>query len=117
MRTSAWLPRRTQAAPRSTFQYDNDGLLTGTGALTVTRDPATGFVTSPTLGGTTETRTYNSYGEDQSYKVKFGTTVLYSVDYGTRDALGRIVTKTETIQGETHTYVYGYTTPATASAT
>src|SRR4051794_20305138 len=91
-----------------TFQYDNDGLLTAAGALTITRDPATGFVTGSTLGGTTETRTYNSYGEEQSYTVKFGTTVLYSVDYGPRDALGRIVTKTETIQGETHTYVYGY---------
>jgi RHS repeat-associated protein len=91
-----------------TFGYDNDGLLTTAGASTITRDPATGFVSSSTLGGTTETRTYNSYGEEQSYTVKFGTTVLYSVDYGTRDALGRIVTKTETIQGETHTYVYGY---------
>src|ERR1700750_3487849 len=28
-----------------TFQYDKDGLLTGAGALTITRDPATGFVT------------------------------------------------------------------------
>ena len=91
------------------FQYDNDGLLTGAGALTITRDPATGFVTSSTLGSTTETRTYDpSYGEEQSYTVKFNSTTLYSVDYGTRDALGRIVTKTETIQGETHTYVYGY---------
>src|SRR5207237_9965786 len=70
--------------------------------------PATGFVTSSTLGSTTETRGYNSYGEEQSYTVKFGSTVLYSVDYGTRDALGRIVTKTETIQGETHTSMYGY---------
>src|SRR5438067_468880 len=91
------------------FQYDNDGLLTGAGALTITRDPATGFVTSSTLGSTTETRTYDpSYGEEQSYTVKFNSTTLYSVGYGTRDALGRIVTKTETIQGETHTYVYGY---------
>ena len=76
--------------------------------MTITRDPATGFVTSSTLGSTTETRTYNSYGEEQSYTVKFNSTTLYSVDYGTRDALGRIVAKTETIQGETHTYVYGY---------
>src|SRR3954470_8298320 len=50
-----------------TFQYDNDGLLTSAGALTITRNPATGFVTSSTLGGATETRTYNSYGEKQSY--------------------------------------------------
>jgi len=32
------------------------------------------------------------------------------VDYGTRDALGRIVTKTEAILGETHQYLYGYDT-------
>src|SRR5205823_8768716 len=43
-----------------TFQYDNDGLLTAAGARTITRDPATGFVTSATLGSTTQTRTPNS---------------------------------------------------------
>jgi len=35
-------------------------------------------------------------------------TTLYAVDYGTRDGLGRIVTKTETIQGETHVFGYSY---------
>ncbi len=30
------------------------------------------------------------------------------MDYGTRDALGRIVTKTETVQGTTHVYGYSY---------
>src|SRR3954469_24319963 len=35
-------------------------------------------------------------------------TLIYSVDYGTRDALGRIVHKTETVQTETHTFDYGY---------
>jgi RHS repeat-associated protein len=37
-------------------------------------------------------------------------TALYSVDFGTRDPLGRIVTKTERIQGETHVYAYTYDT-------
>jgi RHS repeat-associated protein len=35
-------------------------------------------------------------------------TTLYAVDYGTRDGLGRIVNKTETLQGTTHVYRYTY---------
>ena len=90
------------------YGYDNDDLLTSAGAMTITRDRATGFVTGATLGGMSETRTYNAFGEEQSYSSSFGTTPLYSVDYGTRDALGRIVSKTETVQGETHVFGYSY---------
>lgn len=89
------------------FGYDNDDLLTSAGAMTITRDPATGFVTGTTLGAISESRTYDAYGAEQHYTVTANSTTLYEVDYGTRDALGRIVNKTETIQGETH--VYGYT--------
>lgn len=32
------------------FSYDNDDLITSAGAMTITRDPATGFVTGTTLG-------------------------------------------------------------------
>ena len=72
------IPIRQEIAwSKDAAQYD--ALLTSAGALTITRDPATGFVTSSTLGSTTETRGYNSYGEEQSYTVKFGSTVLYSV--------------------------------------
>ena len=92
-----------------TFGYDNDGLLNAAGALTLTRDPTTGFVTGSSLGGVTDARTFNAYGEEQSYSASFGSTQLYTVDYGTRDALGRIVTKTERVGADpAHTFVYGY---------
>jgi RHS repeat-associated protein len=90
------------------FGYDNDDLLTSAGAMTITRDPATGFVTGTTLGAISESRTYDAFGAEQTYTVSANSTTLYSVNYGTRDALGRIVNKTETIQGVTHTYGYTY---------
>ncbi len=82
--------------------------LTSAGALTIARDGATGFVSGATVGGVSETRAYNAFGEEQSYSSSFGTTPFYSVDYGTRDALGRMVSKTETVQGDTHVFGYGY---------
>lgn len=90
------------------FGYDSDDLLTSAGAMTITRDPATGFVTGTTLGAISESRTYDAFGAEQTYVVTANGTTLYSVNYGTRDALGRIVNKTETIQGVTHTYGYTY---------
>ena len=90
------------------YTYDNDDLLTSAGALAIARDSATGFVTGTTLGTITDSRTYNSYGEEQTYTVRIGGASLYSVDYGTRDELGRIVTKTETIQSATTSSVYSY---------
>jgi len=91
-----------------TFQYDSDSLLTAAGALSISRSAATGFVTGSTLGGISDSRTYDSFGDEQTYSASFGTTPLYSVDYGTRDALGRTVSKTEMVAGEQHAYGYTY---------
>jgi YD repeat-containing protein len=41
------------------------------------------------------------------YDAKYGTDSLYSGDY-THDALGRIIQKTEMVQGLTSIYAYGY---------
>jgi RHS repeat-associated protein len=90
------------------FGYDNDDLLTSAGSMTITRDPATGFVTGTTLGAINESRTYDAYGAEQTNTVTANSTTLYSVNYGTRDVLGRIVNKTETLQGTTHVYGYSY---------
>jgi RHS repeat-associated protein len=87
--------------------YDNDGLVTKAGAMTITHDPNDGLVTGTTVGGVTDTRTYNSFGELTGYTAKHSTTTLYSVAY-TRDADGRIVSKIETINGRTTTYAYTY---------
>src|SRR5262249_37794675 len=47
-------------------------------------------------------------GAVNTYTVTANGITLYSVGYGVRDGLGRIVTKTETVQGETHVFSYKY---------
>ena len=103
-----WLKTETYGGQSINYNYDNDGLLTAAGSLTINRTAATGFVSDTALGSITDTHAYNSYGEEQTYAASYGGTQLYSADYGTRDGLRRIVTKTETVQGVTHTYGYGY---------
>src|SRR5204862_443838 len=90
--------------------YDQDGLLTQAGALTLSRDPQQGLVTGTTLGAVGDTRTYNGFGELETYTAgpTGGGSPYLQVTYGPRDALGRIQTKTETVLGTTHTIVYGY---------
>jgi hypothetical protein len=93
----------------SSFQYDQDGLLTGAGALTLTRDPQNGLLTGTVLGNITDAITYNSFGEADTYQANFGATPVFAEEY-TRDDLGRITQKTETIQGVTMIYAYTYDT-------
>jgi RHS repeat-associated protein len=90
-----------------TYAYDADSLLRQAGSLVLNRDPETGLLSSTTLGNVTTSYTYNGFGELASMTASFGATPLYSEAY-TRDALGRIVTRVETIQGATTTYEYGY---------
>ncbi len=94
-------------APPITFGYDPDSLLTQAGALTLTRDAQTGFLTGTALGSATDTRTYSTFGELMSYRAATGLTDLLAVQY-TRDSLGRITQKTETIGGVTETSAYTY---------
>jgi RHS repeat-associated protein len=87
--------------------YDGDSLLTNAGDVILTRDAQTGLVTSTSLGQTSEAYSYNTFGELTNYIASFAGSPLYSVTY-TRDALGRITKRVETIQGATHTTEYGY---------
>ena len=89
------------------YTYDTDGLLTGAGELTIARNAQNGLITGTTLGGVTTTRGYNGFAEIQSYGAAFDSTGLYSAGY-IRDKLGRITEKTETVDGTTRTYKYGY---------
>jgi RHS repeat-associated protein len=89
------------------FSYDNDGLLTQAGSQTLARNKDTGLLAGTTLGSVTDSYSYDPYGAVQTYSAKYGATTLLSESY-TRDALGRIATKTETVQGTPHTYGYTY---------
>jgi YD repeat-containing protein len=89
------------------YAYDPDSLLIQAGGLTLSRDPQNGLLTGATLGAVADTWSYNGFGEPATYRAAQGATSLLDVAY-TRDALGRITEKTETVGGVTATYAYGY---------
>jgi RHS repeat-associated protein len=89
------------------FTYDKDGLLTKAGSLAVTNDPKDGLIKTVDLGSAKDSRTYDTFGELTGYTAKYGLTTLYSLKF-TRDADGRISTKTETISGKKSTFTYSY---------
>ena len=90
-----------------TFQYDDDGLLTGAGALTLTRDTANGLLTGTTLDSVTTSLSYNGFGELSGMTAAFSANTLFQTTY-TRDDLGRITRIIETVQGVTDTIDYAY---------
>ena len=88
------------AASTIDFAYDADSLLTGmSGAMaaTIERDTATGRVDAIETGGgpTREEWGYSAaFGERSGQTVTHAGAARYDVDY-TRDALGRVTSKTE----------------------
>src|SRR5262249_14098456 len=91
----------------ATYGYDADSLLTQAGALTIARDAQNGLWTGSTLGVVTDSITYNAFAEPATYEARVSGTSVFAVQY-TRDSLGRIATKTETIDGATAVYAYAY---------
>ena len=98
---------RTVDGTAITFSYDDDSLLTQAGALALTRNPLNSLLTGTTLATTTTSQSYNGFGELASYTAQHGGSTLYDVTY-TRDNLGRITQKGETIQGATTSFEYTY---------
>ena len=94
---------RTVGATPIAYTYDADGLLTGSGAETLTRDPLNGLLTGTSLAGVTTSNGYNEFGE----LAGFASSAPFATSY-TRDKLGRIVQKVETIEGVTTTTDYVY---------
>jgi len=90
------------------FGYDDDGLLTSAGPLTLIRDPQNGQVVELTVGSVVKTLTPSSFGEVDDRVVSVGGSTLFEASIVQRDALGRIQEKTETLAGETHAYGYVY---------
>lgn len=89
------------------FTHDADGLLLQAGDLTIQRAAASGLVTATALGTVTDSWSYDSFGALSAYAASAGGSTLYSAQY-TRDKLGRVVQKQETIAGVTTTYSYTY---------
>jgi RHS repeat-associated protein len=87
--------------------YDNDGLLTQAGSETLVRDPQHGLLTGTTLGSVTTAQAYNPFGEMLQFTASQSGSPVLDIQY-TRDKLGRITQKTETVSGQTDTYAYTY---------
>jgi len=91
------------------FGYDNDGLLTSAGALTLTRDPLNGLLSGTALGNVTTVFGYNTFAEVDDYAAKVsGADVLHSAYV--YDNLGRITQETETVAGVAKVHGYEYDT-------
>ncbi|AKT39533.1 RHS repeat-associated core domain-containing protein [Chondromyces crocatus] len=89
------------------FGRDPDGLLTSAGPLTLTRDPQNGLLTSVTVGQVVETLSHDAYGEIIGRSVMVDGAASMTVAYS-RDLLGRIVEKTEMLNGITLVTGYDY---------
>jgi RHS repeat-associated protein len=89
------------------YGYDDDGLLTGAGAMSISRDARNGFITGTQLGSLATTQFYNAFGEMQNFSASQGGTAVFSQSY-TRDKLGRLEQKVETVAGQTDGYAYEY---------
>ena len=85
--------------------YDNDGLISAAGSLTVTRNAQNGFMTGTSLGSVTDSYTYDSFGQMTAYTAKISGAAAYGVQFQ-YDAIGRITRKTETTGGVATTYDY-----------
>ena len=88
------------------FSYDNDGLPTQAGPLSLTFD-SNGLLTGTTLGQAKDSRTYNGYGELVSYTGSYNGNTIYSISFS-RDNSGRIVGRQETINGKSSGDDYTY---------
>jgi RHS repeat-associated protein len=97
----------TYAGGSVNYTYDNDGLLTGSGAFGITRNAGNGLPEAVTGGALNVSRVFNAYGELESQN--FSVNALSLTSWGlTRDKTGRITAKSETVEGATSNYVYTY---------
>ncbi|MEF8794586.1 MAG: Ig-like domain-containing protein, partial [Thiohalorhabdus sp.] len=102
-----WVTGRSVNGSQVGFAYDDDGLLTAAGALSLTRDPDHGRVTGTALAGITGSRSYNPFGELSGRTVQVSGAGVYDAGYA-RDKLGRITGETETVNGAPESWDYTY---------
>ncbi len=91
----------------ATYTYDPDGAVTAAGSMSLSYETTTGLLDTRTVGSVVDDLSYNQYGEVTGYDATIDGSPIYGVSYG-RDDLGRIVTRTETIEGVTTDHEYAY---------
>lgn len=102
-----WVTSRSVNGQPVGYGYDDDGLLTSAGALTLGRSATNGLLTDTTLGNTATSRSYNGFGELTGETSQVNGAAVLNTLYE-RDKLGRITRKEETVDGVTTVYEYGY---------
>lgn len=101
------LSRFTYASSSVDYMYDNDGLLTKAGNFTIIRNTGNGSPEVVTGGALNINRSFNGYDELESENFIVDDQSLNSWNLN-RDKTGRIVSKTETVEGTTSNYIYSY---------
>ena len=102
-----WITGRSVNGQSIAFGYDDDGLLTSAGDMSLTRSAANGLLTNTALGNVTTTHQHNAFGEPVAVAVDSGTDQAAGFTYE-RDKLGRITHKTEVVDGQTIEDSYEY---------
>jgi RHS repeat-associated protein len=102
-----WLTGETAADHVVTFGYDDDGLLTNAGPLSLARHPDHGLLTGTELADIVGTRSYNAFGELLERTVTVDDLPLYQAS-NNRDLLGRIETQELIINGLVDLWSYQY---------
>jgi len=94
-------------ANKITFGYDPDSLLTSAGSESLMYTSQSGLLNTTALGNISDQWTYDGFGDPSGYTATANASTAYSVQY-TRDQLGRITSKSETITGASSTTTYTY---------
>lgn len=101
-----WLSSEAVNGARIDYRYDDDGLVTYAGGMTLQRDFATGLITGTQLASASDTWTHDAFGQPLTYRSHVST-AQFDFDL-VRDALGRVTSRTETVLGATHAFTYQY---------
>jgi RHS repeat-associated protein len=99
--------RSVNSAAPVTLTFDNDGFVTRAGNLTLTRSATTGLPAGSSLAVVSDTISYDAFGDVSGYSAAAGGSPIFAVAY-TRDKLGRITARTETIGGQTESLAYTF---------
>lgn len=89
------------------FSYDNDDLLIAAGELTIAHQAQSTLPSGSSLGVVTTSVGFDSFGELASYSAKVSGNTVFNNAF-TRDQLGRVTQKSETVDGITDAYSYTY---------
>jgi YD repeat-containing protein len=89
------------------YGYDDDGLLTAAGDLTLVRDSLNGLLTETSLDSVTTRTSYNTFGEPAADSAWVGSNLVFARTYA-RDDLGRITEVVDLADSVTTIWGYGY---------